>query len=51
MIKNLNSEAINVVPLPEGYSRQINLYEVFMTSLQGAKKWSHEGFRYFLMKY
>ena len=26
------------------------LYEVSMTSLQGAIKWSHEGFRYFLIK-
>ena len=40
-----------MVPLPEGYSRQskANLYEVNMTSLQGAIKWSHERFRYFLI--
>ena len=28
-----------------------NLYEVIMTSLQGAIKWSYEGIRYFLIKY
>ena len=28
-----------------------NLYKVIMTSLQGAIKLSHEGFRYFLIKY
>ena len=28
-----------------------NLYEVVMTSLLGAIKWSHEGFRYFLIQY
>ena len=28
-----------------------NLYEVIMNSLQGAAKWSREGFKCFLIKY
>ena len=28
-----------------------SLYEVIMTSLQGAIMWSHEGIRYFLIKH
>ena len=40
-------------PLPEGIPdrSKANIYEVIMTSLQGAIKWSDEGSRYFLIKY
>ena len=51
--KDLNSKTIKGVPLPEAFPdrSKANLYEVIMTSLQVAKKWSHEGSRYFFIKY
>ena len=52
-VKDLNSETIKVVPLPEGFPGRpkANIYEVITTALHGAKKWSHERFRYFLIDY
>ena len=49
-LKYLKSEAIIVVPLFEGFSMP-NPYEVIMICFQGVIKWSHDGFRYFLIKY
>ena len=53
VVKGVNSETIKVVPLLEVFPDRLksNHYEVIMTSLHRPIKWSHEGFRYFLIKY
>ena len=52
--KDIDSESfIIVVSLSEGFPgrSKANRLEMIMTSFQEVIMWSHEGFRYFLIKY